>query len=104
MSNTVAISENTVSCLMDGSSPLNLMDELGVTTAILIQRIDFASNNTDDSVTVRDGGHSAGAVMWRFKDVGNTGGGIDFGAGKRCKPFIVGSEVTANTIVIFTLG
>jgi len=103
MANTITTKENTIECLMDGSSDLSLATELSLSVPIKIKRIDFIPTTANDSVVVRDGDSATGPVLWSFKDTAGSGHGIDYPEGYRCRPYIVGSEVTTGCEVIFAL-
>jgi hypothetical protein len=106
MALTIKKSGTTVSVVSDGALAIDLASILGSNVAIPVQGISYYPAAGANVLTVKDGG-AAEAVLWKTKCSGVAtdmlGREIMFPGGKRCKPYVVGNEISANDIITFHL-
>ena len=89
------------SVVLDGTNPFNLMTQTKVPATVLLESIINQPPAANGKIQVRDGG-ATGALIWPGNSDILGGGQVIYYNGLPFKPYIVGTECTASSVVTFT--
>jgi hypothetical protein len=100
MANTVSKSGQVITAVFDGAADLDLSAFLGSAPSLRLRKLMFYPAAAGNTFIVREGA-ATGPIIAQIKDTTGGGRDMDFYSGFFCKPYVKGTEVTANSIISF---